>query len=176
MENFVNFSKIQVGDTFVTKKYGEDYHFIKVIRSNGKFGAIPACFASPYNTNISCTRVPAFSDCSNWSCRVIESFHKMTPVKKRELTERDEIKKQNIMNNSSKMECGARVSMPQNFIYKDVYGECTNSKKIPVVAKTENGYTIIYVNSETAKCLQYLIDEKILDSDSITINPSIQTF
>ena len=70
------------------------------------------------------------------------------------------------------MECGARVSMPQNFIYKDV----ANSKKIPVVTETENGYTIIYVNSETAKCLQYLIDEKILDPDSITINPSIQTF
>ena len=172
MENFVNFSKIQVGDTFVTKNYGEDYHFIKVIRSNGKFGAIPACFASPYNTNVLCTRVPAFSDCSNWSCRVIESFHKMNPAKKRELTEHDEIKKQNIMNKSSKMECGARVPMPQNFIYKDV----TNSKKIPVVVKIENGYTIIYVNSETAKCLQYLIDMEILDSDSITINPFIQTF
>ena len=74
MENFVNFSKIQVGDTFVTKNYGEDYHFIKVIRPNGKFGAIPACFASPYDTNVS--YAPAFSDCSNWSCRVIESFHK----------------------------------------------------------------------------------------------------
>ena len=172
MENFVNFSEIQVGDTFVTKNYGEDYHFIKVIRSNGKFGAIPACFASPYNTNISCTRVPAFSDCSNWSCRVIESFHKMNPVKKRELTERDEIKRQNTIDKSSKMECGARVSMPQNFIHKDV----TNSKKIPVVTETDNGYTIIYVNSETAKCLQYLIDMEILDSDSITINPSIQTF
>lgn len=163
MENFVNFSKIQVGDTFVTKKYGEDYHFIKVIRPNGKFGAIPACFASPYDTNVS--YAPAFSDCSNWSCRVIESFHK-----------KNLMKKQNIMNKSSKMECGARVSMPQNFIYKDVHGEYTNSKKIPVVTETENGYTIIYVNSETAKCLQYLIDEKILDPDSITINPSIQTF
>ena len=163
MENFVNFSKIQVGDTFVTKKYGEDYPFIKVIRPNGKFGAIPVCFASPYNTNVS--YAPAFSDCSNWNCRVIESFHKKNPVEK-----------QNIMNKSSKMECGARVSMPQNFIYKDVYGEYTNSKKIPVVTETENGYTIIYVNSETAKCLQYLIDEKILDPDSITINPSIQTF
>ena len=159
MENFVNFSKIQVGDTFVTKNYGEDYHFIKVIRPNGKFGAIPECFASSYDTNVS--YAPAFSDCSNWNCRVIESFHKKNPVKK-----------QNIMNKSSKMECGARVSMPQNFIYKDV----TNSKKIPVVTETENGYTIIYVNSETAKCLQYLIDEKILDPDSITINPSIQTF
>ena len=163
MENFVNFSKIQVGDTFVTKKYGEDYHFIKVIRPNGKFGAIPACFASPYDTNVS--YAPAFSDCSNWSCRVIESFHKKNLVKK-----------QNTIDKSSKMECGARVSMPQNFIYKDVCGEYTNSKKIPVVTETENGYTIIYVNSETAKCLQYLIDEKILDSDSITINPSIQTF
>ena len=163
MENFVNFSKIQVGDTFVTKKYGEDYPFIKVIRPNGKFGAIPVCFASPYDTNVS--YAPAFSDCSNWNCRVIEPFHKKNTVKK-----------QNIMNKSSKMECGARVSMPQNFIYKDVYGEYTNSKKIPVVTETENGYTIIYVNSETAKCLQYLIDEKILDSDSITINPSIQTF
>ena len=163
MENFVNFSKIQVGDTFVTKKYGEDYHFIKVIRPNGKFGAIPACFASPYDTNVS--YAPAFSDCSTWSCRVIESFHKKNTVKK-----------QNIMNKSSKMECGARVSMPQNFIHKDVYEEYTNSKKIPVVTETENGYTIIYVNSETAKCLQYLIDEKILDPDSITINPSIQTF
>ena len=159
MENFVNFSKIQVGDTFVTKKYGEDYPFIKVIRPNGKFGAIPECFASPYNTNVS--YAPAFSDCSNWNCRVIESFHKKNTVKK-----------QNIMNKSSKMECGARVSMPQNFIYKDV----TNNKKIPVVAKIENGYTIIYVNSETAKCLQYLIDMEILDSDSITINPFIQTF
>ena len=174
MENFVNFSKIQVGDTFVTKNYGEDYHFIKVIRSNGKFGAIPACFASPCNTNVSYT--PAFSDCSNWSCRVIESFHKKNLMKKRELTERDEIKKQNTIDKSSKMECGARVSMPQNLIYKDVYGEYTNSKKIPVVTNTENGYTIIYVNSETAKCLQYLIDMGILDSDSITINPSIQTF
>ena len=163
MENFVNFSKIQVGDTFVTKKYGEDYHFIKVIRPNGKFGAIPACFASPCDTNVS--YAPAFSDCSNWSCRVIESFHK-----------KNLMKKQNIMNKSSKMECGARVSMPQNFIYKDVHGECTNSKKIPVVTETENGYTIIYVNSETAKCLQYLIDMEILDSDSITINPFIQTF
>lgn len=163
MENFVNFLKIQVGDTFVTKKYGEDYHFIKVIRPNGKFGAIPACFASPYDTNVS--YAPAFSDCSNWSCRVIESFRKKNLVEK-----------QNIMNKSSKMECGARVAMPQNFIYKDVYGECTNSKKIPVVAETENGYTIIYVNSETAKCLQYLIDMKILDPDSITINPLIQTF
>ena len=163
MENFVNFSKIQVGDTFVTKKYGEDYHFIKVIRPNGKFGAIPECFASPYNTNVS--YAPAFSDCSNWSCRVIESFRKKNTVKE-----------QNIMNKSSKMECGARVSMPQNFIHKDVHGEYTNSKKIPVVTETENGYTIIYVNSETAKCLQYLIDEKILDPDSITINPSIQTF
>ena len=105
MENFVNFSKIQVGDTFVTKKYGEDYHFIKVIRPNGKFGAIPACFASPYDTNVS--YAPAFSDCSNWSCRVIESFHK-----------KNLMEKQNIMNKSSKMECGARVSMPQNFIYK----------------------------------------------------------
>ena len=163
MENFVNFSKIQVGDTFVTKKYGEDYPFIKVIRPNGKFGAIPACFTSPCDTNVS--YAPAFSDCSNWSCR-----------KKGELTEHDEIKKQNIMNKSSKMECGARVSIPQNFIHKDVYGECTNSKKIPVVTEIENGYTIIYVNSETAKCLQYLIDEKILDPDSITINPSIQIF
>ena len=71
---------------------------------------------------------------------------------------------------------GARVSMPQNFIHKDVCGEYTNSKKIPVVTETENGYTIIYVNSETAKCLQYLIDIEILDSDSITINPFIQTF
>ena len=163
MENFVNFSKIQVGDTFVTKKYGEDYHFIKVIRPNGKFGAIPACFASPYDTNVS--YAPAFSDCSNWSCRVIESFHKKNLVKK-----------QNTIDKSSKMECGARVSMPQNFIYKDVHGEYTNSKKIPVVTETENGYTIIYVNSETAKCLQYLIDMKILDPDSITINPLIQTF
>ena len=159
MENFVNFSKIQVGDTFVTKKYGEDYPFIKVIRPNGKFGAIPACFASPYNTNVS--YAPAFSDCSNWHCRVIESFH----------TERDEIKKQNTIDKSSKMECGARVPMPQNSIYKDV-----NSKKITVVAITENDCTIIYVNSETAKCLQYLIDMEILDSNSITINPSIQTF
>lgn len=159
MENFVNFSKIQVGDTFVTKKYGEDYPFIKVIRTNGKFGAIPACFASPYDTNVS--YAPAFSDCSNWSCRVIESFHKMNPVKK-----------QNIMNKSSKMECGARVSMPQNFIYKDV----TNSKKIPVVTEIEDECTIIYVNSETAKCLQYLIDVGILDLHSIAINPSIQTF
>ena len=158
MENFVNFSKIQVGDTFVTKNYGEDYHFIKVIRPNGKFGAIPACFASPYNTNVS--YAPAFSDCSDWNCCVIESFHKKNPVEK-----------QNTIDKSSKMECGARVSMPQ-----DVYGEYTNSKKIPVVTETENGYTIIYVNSETAKCLQYLIDEKILDPDSITINPSIQTF
>ena len=163
MENFVNFSKIQVGDTFVTKKYGEDYPFIKVIRPNGKFGAIPACFASPYDTNVS--YAPAFSDCSNWSCRVIESFRKKNLVKK-----------QNTIDKSFKMECGARVSMPQNFIHKDVCGEYTNSKKIPVVTETENGYTIIYVNSETAKCLQYLIDEKILDPDSITINPSIQTF
>ena len=163
MENFVNFSKIQVGDTFVTKKYGEDYPFIKVIRPNGKFGAIPACFASPYDTNVS--YAPAFSDCSNWSCRVIESFHKKNTVKK-----------QNIINKSSKMECGARVPMPQNFIYKDVYGEYTNSKKIPVVTETENGYTIINIDSKTAKCLQYLIDKKILDPDSITINPSIQTF
>ena len=157
MENFVNFSKIQVGDTFVTKKYGEDYPFIKVIRPNGKFGAIPECFASPYDTNVS--YAPAFSDCSDWNCRVIESFHK-----------------QNTIDKSSKMECSARVSMPQNFIYKDVHGEYTNSKKIPVVTEIENGHTIIYVNSETAKCLQYLIDEKILDSDFITINPSIQTF
>ena len=159
MENFVNFSKIQVGDAFVTKKYGEDYPFIKVIRPNGKFGAIPACFASPYDTNVA--YAPAFSDCSGWNCHVIESFHKKNTVKK-----------QNIMNKSSKMECDARVPMPQNFIYKDV----TNSKKIPVVTEIDDGYTIIYVNSETAKCLQYLIDEKILDSDSITINPSIQTF
>lgn len=163
MENFVNFSKIHVGDTFVTKKYGEDYPFIKVIRPNGKFGAIPACFASPYDTNVS--YAPAFSDCSNWSCRVIESFHKKNTVKK-----------QNTIDKSSKMECGARVPMPQNFIYKDIYGEYTNSKKIPVVTDTEEGYTIIYVNSETAKCLQYLIDMKILDSDFITINPLIQTF
>ena len=160
MENFVNFSKIQVGDTFVTKKYGEDYHFIKVIRSNGKFGAIPACFASLYNTNVSCTHIPAFSDCSNWNCRIIEPFHKKNPVKKRELTEYNEIKKQSITNKSS----------------KDIYEEYTNSKKIPVVAKIENSYTIIYVNSETAKCLQYLIDMEILDSDSIAINPFIQTF
>lgn len=159
MEKFVKFSDVHVGDTFVTKKYGEDYRFIKVIRPNGKFGAIPICFASPYDTNVS--YAPAFSDCSNWNCRVIESFHKKNTVKK-----------QNTIDKSSKMECGARVSMPQNSIYKDV----TNSKKIPVVAETENGYTIIYVNSETAKCLQYLIDEKILDPDSITINPSIQTF
>lgn len=163
MENFVNFSKIQVGDTFVTKKYGEDYHFIKVIRSNGKFGAIPACFANPYDTNVS--YAPAFSDCSNWNCRVIESFRKKNTVKK-----------QNTIDKSSKMECGARVSMPQNFIYKDVYGEYTNSKKIPVVTEIEDECTIIYVNSETAKCLQYLIDVGILDLHSIAINPSIQIF
>lgn len=159
MENFVNFSKIQVGDTFVTKKYGEDYPFIKVIRPNGKFGAIPACFASPYDTNVS--YAPAFSDCSDWNCRVIESFHKKNTVKK-----------QNTIDKSSKMECGARVLMPQNFIYKDV----TNSKKIPVVTEIEDECTIIYVNSETAKCLQYLIDVGILDLHSIAINPSIQTF
>lgn len=158
MEKFINFSKIQVGDTFVTKNYGEDYHFIKVIRPNGKFGAIPVCFASPYNTNVS--YAPAFSDCSNWNCRVIESFRKKNLMEKRELTERDEIKKQNTIDKSS----------------KDVYGEYTNSKKIPIVTEIENGYTIIYVNSETAKCLQYLIDMKILDLDSITINPLIQTF
>ena len=105
MEKFVKFSDVRVGDTFVTKKYGEDYHFIKVIRPNGKFGAIPVCFASPYNTNVS--YAPAFSDCSNWNCRVIESFHKMNPVEK-----------QNTIDKSSKMECGARVPMPQNFIYK----------------------------------------------------------
>ena len=159
MENFVNFSKIQVGDTFVTKKYGEDYSFIKVIRPNGKFGAIPACFASPYDTNVS--YAPAFSDCSDWNCRVIESFHKKNTVKK-----------QNTIDKSSKMECGARVPMPQNFIHKDV----TNSKKIPVVTEIEDECTIIYVNSETAKCLQYLIDVGILDLHSIAINPSIQTF
>lgn len=159
MENFINFSKIQVGDTFVTKKYGEDYPFIKVIRPNGKFGAIPVCFASPYDTNVS--YAPTFSDCSNWNCRVIESFHKKNTVKK-----------QNTIDKSSKMECGARVPMPQNFIYKDV----TNSKKIPVVTEIEDECTIIYVNSETAKCLQYLIDVGILDLHSIAINPSIQTF
>lgn len=158
MENFVNFSKIQVGDTFVTKKYGEDYPFIKIIRSNGKFGAIPACFVSPYDTNVS--YAPAFSDCSDWNCRVIESFHKKNLVKRRELTERNEIKKQNTIDKSS----------------KDVYGEYTNSKKIPVVTEIEDECTIIYVNSETAKCLQYLIDVGILDLHSIIINPFIQTF
>lgn len=158
MEKFVKFSDVRVGDTFVTKGYGEDYSFIKVIRPNGKFGAIPVCFDSPYNTNVS--YAPAFSDCSNWNCRVIESFHEKNPVKKRELTEYDEIKKQNTIDKSS----------------KDVYGEYTNSKKIPVVTEIEDECTIIYVNSETAKCLQYLIDVGILDLHSIAINPSIQTF
>ena len=73
---------------------------------------------------------------------------------------------------SDKAEKCPHCGVPAKYFSEDV----TNSKKIPVVTEIKNGYTIIYVNSETAKCLQYLIDEKILDSDSITINPSIQTF
>lgn len=155
MEKFVKFSDVRVGDTFVTEKYGEHYRFIKVIRSNGKFGAVPESFAIPYDTVIACADAPAFSDCSHWNCRIVESFCKASMIQRRELTERNEIKKQNITN---------------------INKEYAKDKKIPVVVGIENGYTIIYVSFETAKCLQYLIDKGTVDSDYITINPPMQTF
>lgn len=153
MEKFVKFSDVRIGDTFVTKKYGGDYRFIKVLRRNGKPGAILANSVVPYKTTIFSTPIPAFSDCSDWTCHVIKAYTDLDKEERCSL---------------SMYDCYFETLKNENPVAVE-----HRNDKIPVVVGSN---AIIYVSSETAKCLQYLIDKGTVDSDYITINPPMQTF
>lgn len=159
MEKFVKFSEVRVGDTFVTKKYGDDYRFIKVLRRNGKPGAILANSAVPYKTTIFGTHIPAFSDCSDWACCIIKAYADLDEEQRHSLS----------MYN-------LYLETPKN--EKPVTAEY-HSDKIPVIINIEDtnySHAIINISPETAKCLQYLMDMDVLDRDCITIAPPTQTF
>jgi len=159
MEKFVKFSDVRVGDTFVTKKYGDNYHFVKVLRPNAKPGAILADSVVPYKTSIFSTSIPAFPDCSDWACRIIKVYADLDEDQKLSLS---------LYN--------PYLETPKN--EKPVTAEHHGDKISAIINIEDRNYShaIINISSETAKCLQYLMNMGVLDRDCITVAPPTQTF